>query len=135
MFPVPEVAKPAISPRQKAAALMIAGMADLLQVVFFPFFGAGILSPVEDALDLIVATLLIGICGFRWQFALAFFMETIPGLSLVPTWTAVVLMLGTEDSAHRRVAVYPGRGHRAGRWHLGRRQPVLGHRRNQGSLG
>jgi len=89
------IAKPPITPRQKGLALAIAGCADLCQIVLFPFFGPGIFSPLEDLLDVAVACMLMAICGFRWQFVLAFIVEIVPGLDLFPTWTALVLSLGT----------------------------------------
>jgi hypothetical protein len=90
---LPFISKPAITTRQKAAALAVAGCVDILQIVFWPVFFEGGVSPFDDALDVVVAAVLIGICGFRWQFILAFLMETVPGLDLFPTWTALVLSL------------------------------------------
>ena len=92
------IPKPAITRRQKAAALAVAGTADLLQVVVFPLFGEGFLSPFEDGLDFIVALILIAICGFKWQFILAFLLELVPVFDLLPTWTAVVALLPTAEA-------------------------------------
>jgi hypothetical protein len=104
---LPIISKPAISMRQKVAALAVAGCADVLQIVLWPVFFEGGVSPFDDALDVIVATVLIGICGFRWQFILAFLMETVPGLDLFPTWTALALTLQTAPHDPPRFEVLP----------------------------
>ena len=90
---LPIIPKPPISRAQKSAAIAIAGCADLIQLGLAPFFFEGAMSPFEDVLDFFVALLLMMVCGFRWQFVLAFAMELIPGLDLLPTWTAVVLLI------------------------------------------
>ena len=92
---LPVIPKPAISRRQKAAALVVAGLVDLLQMGGFGLFGWGFASPFEDALDLLTALALMAICGFKWQFVLAFFIELLPVADLFPTWTALVLTLRT----------------------------------------
>jgi hypothetical protein len=92
---LPIIPKPAISPRQKALVLGITGFVDLLQIGVFPAFGWGIFSPVQDAVDMLTAMILVAICGFKWQFVAGFMMELVPGLSLFPTWTAVALTLPT----------------------------------------
>ncbi len=91
------IPKPGISSRRKAAAVMVAGVVDLLQLWFVPLFGEGFISPFEDALDVMAAIVLTAICGFKWQFALAFGLELIPFFDILPTWTAVALLLPVND--------------------------------------
>ena len=75
--------------RVKAArALAIA--ADLVQIAVFPIFAPGGLSPWNDALDLAVAAALTRLIGWHWGFLPSFVAELVPGLDLVPTWTAAV---------------------------------------------
>jgi len=88
--PIP---KPPISQRQKAAALIVAGTADFLQITLLPLLGLA--YPLDDAIDIVCAIILILICGIKWQFVLAFLIELVPGLDLFPTWTAVVLLMST----------------------------------------
>ena len=90
------VPKPPITAAQKRAALAVAATVDLLQVVVFPALLPGYV--LDDALDVIAAVTLTAICGFKWQFALAFGMELVPFADLLPTWTAVVLLLGSSSS-------------------------------------
>src|ERR1700756_3299860 len=63
----------AVTPGRKKAALVVAGLADLIQLGFFPVFGEGALSIPDDVLDVIVA------------------------VALFPSWTAVVATLPTVE--------------------------------------
>ncbi len=56
----------------------------------FPLFAPGIASPWNNALDLLVALAMIWLVGWHWAFLPSFFAEMVPGLDLVPTWTAAV---------------------------------------------
>lgn len=112
---VPIVQKPGVSPLQKKLALLVAGGADFLQIVAFPAFGWGAFSPVQDALDFVVAVVLMAVCGFRWQWVLAFMMELMPGLDLLPTWTMVVALMpvqgaGAQSSMEFEVEEVGGQG-------------------------
>jgi hypothetical protein len=79
--------------RRKRIALAIAAAADLLQLALAPLFGEGALSPLDDALDVVVALLLVVVLGWRWRTALALLLELIPGVALFPSWTAVIATL------------------------------------------
>jgi hypothetical protein len=90
---LPIIPKPPLSRGQKRAALAVAAVADVLQILVFPAFAEGVISPFQDVLDIIVAIILTAICGFKWQFVLAFGLELVPVADLFPTWTAMVLTL------------------------------------------
>src|SRR5258706_15833235 len=77
-----------LSKEKKRLALAIAAAADLAQIFFLPLFGEGGLSPLESALDVMVALALVALLGFRWRTALAFALELVPGVALFPSWTA-----------------------------------------------
>lgn len=81
----------AVAPRQKAAALVIAALADALQIGIFPFFIEGGFSPFDVFLDFLVAFLLVIVLGFQWRLLAGLLIELLPGLALFPTWTALVL--------------------------------------------
>jgi hypothetical protein len=85
----------AVPSKRKRIALMLAGIADLVQMGFFPLFGEGALSIPDDVLDLVIAAMLLLILGFRWRLAGALALELMPGATLFPTWTAVVMSLPT----------------------------------------
>jgi hypothetical protein len=74
-------------------AWTIAIIADALQIVAFPLFAEGGISPADDALDLLVAVLLTRMLGWHWAFLPSLMMEVIPGVALVPTWTAAMFLV------------------------------------------
>jgi hypothetical protein len=85
----------AVDPKRKRIALAIAALADIAQVGGFPIFSEGVLSIPDDVLDAVVALTLVFVLGFRWRLLLTLALELVPGLTLFPTWTAVVLSLPT----------------------------------------
>ena len=72
------------------AAMTLAIIADALQIVVFPLFVEGALSPADDVLDLAVAAVLVRLLGWHWEFLPAFAAELVPGVDLVPFWTLAV---------------------------------------------
>ena len=70
--------------------MVLAIVADALQIVVFPLFAEGALSPADDVLDLAVAALLVHLLGWHWEFLPTFFAELVPGADLVPFWTMAV---------------------------------------------
>jgi hypothetical protein len=98
---LPVIPKPPISRKRKRVALAVAGAVDLLQIVVLPAFVEGALSPFQDALDVMAAIALTAICGFKWQFVVAFGLELVPVAALFPTWAAMVLTLPAADPSGR----------------------------------
>jgi hypothetical protein len=72
------------------AAMALAILADALQLVLFPVFVEGALSPVDDLLDIGVAAALTHLLGWHWEFLPSFFVKLVPGADLVPFWTIAV---------------------------------------------
>src|SRR5258708_38453789 len=70
--------------------MIIAIIADALQIAVFPLFVAGALSPADDVLDLGVAALLVRLLGWHWEFLPSFVAKLAPGVDLVPFWTMAV---------------------------------------------
>ena len=79
-----------LTPERIRAARAIAMLADLAEIVVFPAFMEGFLSPVNDAVDVGVAIALSLLLGWHWAFLPSFLAEMIPVVGLVPTWTAAV---------------------------------------------
>lgn len=73
------------------AALILAILADALQMVVFPLFIEGAASPAEDALDLGIGAILAYLLGWHWEFLPSFFAKLVPGVDMVPCWTIAVL--------------------------------------------
>lgn len=72
------------------AAMILAVVADLLQLAVFPLFVEGAESPAEDALDLGIGATMIYLLGWHWEFAPSFLGKLVPGMDLVPFWTMAV---------------------------------------------
>ena len=71
--------------------MILAMAADALQILVFPLFGEGALSPADDVLHLAVAAVLVHLLGWQWEFLPAFAAELVPGVDLVPFWTLTVV--------------------------------------------
>lgn len=82
-----------LTPRRVLAARLLALFADAVQLGLLPLFVEGALSPINDALDAVVAIAMILLLGWHWAFLPAFVSELIPFFDLVPTWTAAVLIV------------------------------------------
>lgn len=72
------------------AALLVAIIADIVQIVGFPLFAEGAISPVDDVLDAALAVAMTGLLGWHWEFMPSFAAKLIPGVDLVPFWTLAV---------------------------------------------
>ncbi len=95
-----------LSSSPKRTALAIAVLADALQIVFFPMFVEGALSPLDDLLDIAVAWMLIRLLGWHWAFLPSFVAKVVPGLDLVPTWTMAVLV-ATREAPREQPKIEP----------------------------
>jgi hypothetical protein len=84
--------KPGIQPWRVRLARILAVTADLAQIVLFPIFSPGALSPYEDALDVAIGVTMIGLVGFHWSFVPAFALELVPFADMAPTWTGAVFL-------------------------------------------
>jgi hypothetical protein len=72
------------------AAMILAIVADALQLVVFPLFVQGAMSPADDLLDLSVAGVLTYLLGWHWEFLPSGLAKLVPGVDLVPLWTLAV---------------------------------------------
>jgi hypothetical protein len=83
------IVSPARHPRRRLA-LIIAIVADALQFAILPLLPFVLPSLVDDAIDVIVAIVLIWLLGWHLAFLPTFAAELVPGVDLLPTWTAAV---------------------------------------------
>src|ERR1700688_2085309 len=72
------------------AAMILAIVADALQIAIFPVFVEGAMSPAEDVLDFGVGALMVHLLCWHWEFLPSFFAKLVPGVDLVPFWTIAV---------------------------------------------
>jgi hypothetical protein len=75
---------------QFRAAMILALIADAVQIIIFPAFVEGGMSPADDVLDFGVAALMIHLLGWHWEFLPSFLGKLVPGVDLVPLWTIAV---------------------------------------------
>src|SRR5580698_5544087 len=71
-------------------AMMLAILADALQLVVFPVFAPGAISPADDILDFGIGAAMIYLLGWHWEFLPSFVGKLVPGVDLVPFWTLAV---------------------------------------------
>jgi hypothetical protein len=94
-----------ISPgSQFRAAMLLAIVADALQIVVFPLFAPGAFSPAEDLLDLGIGAMMVHLLGWHWEFAPSFVAKLVPGVDLVPFWSMAVANVWRKA---KREAVVP----------------------------
>src|ERR1700676_2879707 len=72
------------------AAMALAIIADALQIVVFPLFIQGAVSPADDVLDFGIGAVMIYLLGWHWEFLPSFLAKLVPGVDLVPFWTLAV---------------------------------------------
>jgi len=95
----PQSAPPAAPPDNRVrVAWTIAVAADFAQIVALPFFAEGALSPFNAVLDVAVGFALIRLLGWHWAFLPSFIAELLPGIDLIPTWSAAVLLATRSES-------------------------------------
>jgi hypothetical protein len=83
----------AIKSPEHRMAWTVAIIADALQILAFPLFAEGGISPADTMLDIVVAAVLSRILGWHWAFLPTMAAELIPGMDLFPTWTAAVFFV------------------------------------------
>jgi hypothetical protein len=81
-------------------AWILAIAADTLQIVVLPAFFPGVLAPSNDALDVIVAAVMIMLLGWHLAFLPTFLAELLPLVDLFPTWTAAVFFVTRGRKSH-----------------------------------
>jgi hypothetical protein len=70
--------------------MVLAAVADTVQIILLPMFSEGALSPADDVLDFLIAFVLVRLLGWHWEFLPSFLAELVPGVDLVPFWTLAV---------------------------------------------
>jgi hypothetical protein len=96
---------------RRKAAWILAVVADALQIVLLPATAGGFLSPVNGALDFVVAIVMIALLGWHVAFLPTAIAEIVPVLNVFPTWTAAVFFVTRRravDVDARRKDLPPG---------------------------
>jgi hypothetical protein len=102
-----------ISPGSRfRAAMVLAIFADALQIIVFPLFIEGAVSPVNDVLDFGIGAMLVYLLGWHWEFLPSLLGKLVPGADLVPFWTVAVanvyrkskkMVVTAEDSPEKQM--------------------------------
>ncbi len=92
-----KLVKPITSAQIRTARAVAIG-ADCIQILLFPLFAEGFISPIDDALDLVVCVILCRLVGWHFGFLPSFAAKLVPMVDMVPTWTIAVL-LATRSGA------------------------------------
>ena len=71
-------------------AMILAVAVDALQILAFPLFAEGAVSPLDDILDFVTAAVLVRLLGWHWEFLPSLLAELVPGVDLIPFWTLAV---------------------------------------------
>lgn len=100
-----EVIPPGTSGEQRAPrlsgfalALALAIAADVVQIVLFPLFMRGFLSPLDDLLDIAVGFTMVRLLGWHWAFLPSFLGKVVPILDELPCWTLAVLFVRSRSN-------------------------------------
>jgi hypothetical protein len=72
------------------AAMILAMVADALQIIVFPLFVEGAASPADDILDFGIGAMMVHLLGWHWEFLPSFLAKLVPGVDLIPLWTMAV---------------------------------------------
>ena len=92
-----------ISPGSRfRVAMVLAIIADVLQIAVFPLFVEGAASPADDILDFGIGAVLVFLPGWHWEFLPSLFVKLVPGVDLVPFWTMAVANVYRKS---KRIAV------------------------------
>jgi dolichyl-phosphate-mannose--protein O-mannosyl transferase len=85
-----------MTPRRIWIARAIAVVADLLQIVLFPL---ETFPPVNVAVDVVVAIVMIILLGWHIAFLPSFIVKAVPFGDLAPTWTIAVLVATRQSKS------------------------------------
>ena len=90
-------------------AIILAILADALQIVVFPLFAMGAESPADDILDLGMGAVLVYLLGWHWEFLPSFFAKLVPGVDLVPFWTIAVINVWRKTKREAAISEAEGK--------------------------
>jgi hypothetical protein len=91
-------------------ACMLAVVADLFQIIFFPVMFEGFLSPLNDIVDFAVAGMMTWLLGWHWVFLPSAVGKLIPGVDIAPFWTAAVFWVLVRGKKNEQPLAQPHEG-------------------------
>jgi hypothetical protein len=94
---------PPLTPRRIWIARALAVLVDLAQVALLP----AELTPLNNAIDVVTAAVMVALVGWHWAFLPTFLVELVPFVDLVPSWTLAVVIATRGGSAAPPAALPP----------------------------
>ena len=94
---------PPLTPRRIWIARALAVLVDLAQVALLP----AELTPLNNAIDVVTAAVMVALVGWHWAFLPTFLVELVPFVDLVPSWTLAVVIATRGRSAVPPAALPP----------------------------
>jgi hypothetical protein len=94
---------PPLTPRRIWIARALAVLVDLAQVALLP----AELTPLNNAIDVVTAAVMVALVGWHWAFLPTFLVELVPFVDLVPSWTLAVVIATQGGSAAPPTALPP----------------------------
>jgi dolichyl-phosphate-mannose--protein O-mannosyl transferase len=94
---------PTLTPRRIWIARALAVLVDLAQVALLP----AELTPLNNAIDVVTAAVMVALVGWHWAFLPTFLVELVPFVDLVPSWTLAVVIATRGGSAAPPAALPP----------------------------
>ena len=94
---------PPLTPRRIWIARALAVLVDLSQVALLP----AELTPLNNAIDVVTAAVMVALVGWHWAFLPTFLVELVPFVDLVPSWTLAVEIATRGGSAAPPAALPP----------------------------
>jgi len=85
-------------------ARIIALIVDVVQIVAFPAFVEGFLSPFDLPLDVATSIIMIALLGWHVAFVPTFIVKSLPFADLAPSWTIAVLIVTRGGRARSALA-------------------------------
>jgi hypothetical protein len=88
------MAKPQLTKERIRAAYIVAIVADVIQIPITAMestlLGAAVGEAAACVLDVVVVAIMTKLLGFHWMFLPTFAVETIPFVSVLPSWVGCV---------------------------------------------
>jgi len=88
-------------------AMVLAIVADALQLVIFPAFVEGAFSPADDLLDFGIAAAMVRLLGWHWEFLPTFFVKLVPGVDWSPSGRSPSPAFGARPKPLASPAKFP----------------------------
>ena len=95
-----------LTPTRLWLARGVAVVADALEIALFPSTVEGVFSPLDAAIDIVTAIVLISLVGWHIAFLPSFIVKALPFADMAPTWT-IAVFVATGGRAKTNEPAFP----------------------------